>query len=499
MNTESDLVAYRPGDHRDPAVDVLFVALLGGDPALSPSRHVLTDVDVVEFGRGDRSVCRDCRDGLRRLVIHIPDPLLSRQHGQLTHAYGTWQLDVGQAKNAAAIDGVRTRAGRLSRGQLLALGNTILFIAREPASEALDLDATALSAPQPELATFHRDLAASIDRMARLAGSAIPMLVLGETGTGKEVAARAIHALSGRLGSFVAVNCAAIAPTLLEAELFGHRRAAFSGATTERLGHLRTSDHGTLFLDEIAELALPAQAALLRALQEREVVPVGATLPVPVDLRVVAATHRDLEAMVNQGRFREDLYARLAGFTLHLPPLRARRTDLGLLIAALLRRQSSAARAKITWPAGTQLFRYTWPRNIRELERALEIAVPLAGAGPITVDCLPEAVRGAPVPQVAPTSQLDPEAAAGNQLALVDQSAAGPTNAPDAVALPAAASVSARARDDMGDVQRADRDRVLRALHDCAWNQTRAAKQLGISRTTLVTKLGLYRIPRPRN
>ena len=411
MDTETDVHAREPGDRSDPRVDVLYVAFHGSEPTRLPSRHALGGVDVVDFGRGAPSVVRERRDGLRQLVLRIPDPLMSSSHGRLVAAHGGWLLDDPQSKNAAAVAGVRTRSSRLEPGQLFSLGNTLLFVAREPAPEPLDLDASQLTAPRPELTTFDPELGAAFERMARLAASDMPMLVLGETGTGKEVVARAIHELSGRPGPFVGVNCAAIAPTLLEAELFGHRRAAFSGALTDRLGHIRTSDRGTLFLDEIAELSLHAQAALLRVLQEREVVPVGDTLPTPVDLRVVAATNRDLAALVTEGKFRDDLFARIAGVTLTLPPLRLRRADLGLFIAALLRRRGHADRARVTWQAATQLFRYSWPRNIRELERVLEAAAALAGSEPITLDHLPDALQSAPepAPPAAEPSQLTPE------------------------------------------------------------------------------------------
>ena len=401
METETDVSARDPAEPRSLAVDVLYLACHGSEPMRSPSRHVLADVDVVGFGRGAPSALREHKDGLRQLVIRWPDPLMSSRHGRLVRARGTWMIDDPDSKNAVVVGGVRTRSSKVATGQLVSIGNTILVLAREERREPLDLDATALPAPRGELATFDARLGAELDRMARLATEPTPMLVLGETGTGKEVVARAVHALSGRSGPFVAVNCAAIAPTLLEAELFGHRRAAFSGASADRLGHIRTSDRGTLFLDEVAELSPPAQAALLRVLQEREVVPVGDTMPISVDLRVVAATNGDLAALVAAGKFRDDLYARIAGFTVTLPPLRARRVDLGLLIAAVLRRRPNAGRIKLTWQAATQLFRYPWPRNIRELERVLEAASALAGAEPITLDHLPDAIRAAAEPSPA--------------------------------------------------------------------------------------------------
>jgi len=412
VETETDVQARDVADRRGPAVDVLYLACHGSEPTRPPSRHVVADVDVVSFGRGTPSLSREYKDGLRQLVIRWPDPLMSSSHGRLVRARGSWLIDDPDSKNAVVVGGARTRSSKVSIGQLISIGNTILFLAREDRREPLDIAASELPAPRRELATFDAWFGGDLDRMARLATEPVPMLVLGETGTGKELVARAIHELSGRSGPFVAVNCAAIAATLLEAELFGHRRAAFSGAVADRLGHIRTSDRGTLFLDEVAELSPQAQAALLRVLQQREVVPVGDTLPIAVDLRVVAATNGDLGALVAAGRFRDDLYARIAGFTLTLPPLRARRADLGLVISALLRRRPNAERIKLTWQAASQLFRYTWPRNIRELERVLETAAALAGSEPITIDHLPDAIRAAadpsPVPAAIPVAADQP-------------------------------------------------------------------------------------------
>ncbi len=222
------------------------------------------------------------------------------------------------------------------------------------------------------------------------------MILEGETGTGKEVAARAIHALSGRRGDFVAVNCGALPAALVEGQLFGHRRGAFSGATEDRPGLFRAADGGTLLLDEVGELALPAQAALLRALEQREVLPIGATRPVPVDARVVAATHRPLDCLVEEGTFRRDLHARLAGLRLVLPPLRDRREDLGHLAAALLARAGASPLPSIDPRATRALLAAAWPGNVRQLEKCLTAAAVLAGGGPIGLDHLPAELRGPP-------------------------------------------------------------------------------------------------------
>jgi DNA-binding NtrC family response regulator len=227
-----------------------------------------------------------------------------------------------------------------------------------------------------------------------VAGSPLPVVLLGATGTGKEVAARAVHAASGRKGPFVAVNCGAIPPHLVESELFGHRKGAFSGALADRAGHVRSASGGTLFLDEIGDLPVPAQAALLRILQEREVVPVGDSLPIAVDLRVVSATHADLRARCRDGRFRDDLLARLDGLTVTLPPLAERREDLGTLIAAMLERAGAPGKT-LTLAAARALFAHEWPGNVRELEMTIARAVALAGAKAIDVGHLPEALQDA--------------------------------------------------------------------------------------------------------
>jgi transcriptional regulator with PAS, ATPase and Fis domain len=224
------------------------------------------------------------------------------------------------------------------------------------------------------------------------------VLIEGETGTGKEVIARAVHEQSERKGDFVAINCGALPRDLVEGELFGFRRGAFSGAPEDRPGLLRSADRGTLFLDEIGDLPAPSQAALLRVLQEREVRPVGATRPIPIDLRVVAATHRPLERMVEAGTFRADLFARLAGYRVELPPLAMRREDLGVITGTILRELAPerAANLELAPRAARALLYYPWPGNVRELEKCLESALVLVGEGTrIELEHLPLAVQAA--------------------------------------------------------------------------------------------------------
>jgi transcriptional regulator with PAS, ATPase and Fis domain len=231
--------------------------------------------------------------------------------------------------------------------------------------------------------------------LERVARSLVPIVLLGETGTGKELLARAIHELSQRSGAFVAINCGALPESLLESQQFGHVRGAFSGATRDQPGYARTADRGTFFLDEIGDMPASSQTALLRVLQEGEVVPVGSTRPLRVDLRVLAATHAPLFERAQNGEFRNDLFARLSGFVFHVTALRDRREDLGLLMQALLPELERAARTPSPDPIRLQpevmraVWQHGWPRNIRELQQALSAAVVLSESGVIGLEHLP--------------------------------------------------------------------------------------------------------------
>ncbi|HEX4965831.1 MAG TPA: sigma 54-interacting transcriptional regulator [Thermoanaerobaculia bacterium] len=232
--------------------------------------------------------------------------------------------------------------------------------------------------------------------LQRVAATDSTVLLLGESGTGKELAARAIHRASPRAERpFVAVNCATLSETLLESELFGHEKGAFTGALARKMGKVETADTGTLFLDEIGEIPLPLQAKLLRFLQEREIERLGSTRPIKVDVRVIAATNRDLERAARAGTFREDLYYRLNVISLHLPPLRERREDVPLLashFAAQTSRRLGRSVAGFTPEARACLLRYDWPGNVRELANAVERAIVLGEDDLIRPEDLPEAV-----------------------------------------------------------------------------------------------------------
>jgi transcriptional regulator with GAF, ATPase, and Fis domain len=224
-----------------------------------------------------------------------------------------------------------------------------------------------------------------------------PALILGETGTGKELVAREIHRCSGRSGSLMAINCAALTPDLLESELFGHERGAFSGAVAARKGLLSEAGHGTVFLDEIGDLAPSAQAKLLRVLEERKVRPVGGNHWHPIHARILLATHRDLEGASTSGNFRQDLFERIRGFTLHLPPLRERRADLALLSEHFVEEYNHEHSGSRMIPEGAldPLFRYHWPGNVRELRQTVRRSAAFADGetGPISVLTLLDAVQ----------------------------------------------------------------------------------------------------------
>ena len=240
------------------------------------------------------------------------------------------------------------------------------------------------------------------------------VLITGESGTGKEILARYIHALSEREGGpFVSINCGALPETLLESELFGHVRGAFTGAVRDKVGLLVAAKGGTFFLDEVGEMSPALQVKMLRALQEREVVPVGATEPVPIDVRIIAATNRDLEQEIRRGTFRSDLYYRLNVITLHLPPLRERRDDIPLLTEHFLRvlaeRTGAAQPLKVSSEAMEALQSYDWPGNVRELENALERAAVLCQGDVLTPAELPaRVVERQPEPLVSEKPPANP-------------------------------------------------------------------------------------------
>jgi DNA-binding NtrC family response regulator len=305
--------------------------------------------------------------------------------------------------------------------------------------------------------------------LQRAAGSDVTVLLTGESGTGKEVAARAIHAEGPRrTGPFVALNCGAIPEGLLESELFGHEKGAFTGAVAMRRGCFEVAEGGTLLLDEVGELRTDLQVRLLRVLQERCVRRVGASADRPIDVRVIAATNRDLGEAVREGRFREDLFYRVAVFPIPLPPLRAREGDVDLLAATFLARFAARHRRparEFSSAAGDALRRWTWPGNVRELENAVERAVILEDGPSIGIESLPDVVSG-----------LHP---------------ASTTTTPGFRDLSASAAAPARP-EDIVPIAEIERRAILAALEATGWNILEAAGRLGIGRATIYRRLESY-------
>jgi DNA-binding NtrC family response regulator len=257
----------------------------------------------------------------------------------------------------------------------------------------------------PAFATTIPGLREDYRLVERIARSTVSMVLVGETGTGKEVLARAIHAASKKPGPFVAVNCGAMPASLIDAHLAGHLKGAFTGAIRDEPGFVRAADRGTLLLDEVAELDPAAQVALLRVIQERHVVPVGASTAVPVDVRFIAASHEPLQVPCERGGFRPDLLARLEGFEYRLRPLRERTEDLGVCIGAILRKiGAKSIPLRYDPKVARLLFRYRWPGNIRELEQCLLRSNALAERGIVQAGCLPPIIRDATSGPLGPTA-----------------------------------------------------------------------------------------------
>ncbi len=293
--------------------------------------------------------------------------------------------DLGSA-NGTRLRGESVEQSLLHPGDILQIGHTLLAYDEKP----LERRGVVRVGDKTKVSTISPAYAKGLAQLSRIAKTPIPVLLLGESGTGKEVLARVTHELSGRPGSFVAVNCGAIPPNLVESHLFGHQKGSFSGAVRDEVGFVRAADGGTLFLDEIGDLPSASQAALLRVLQEGEVHPVGAARAIRVDVRVVAATHRALDRMQDEGAFRRDLYARLSGFVMQVPPLRERREDLGQLVGELLERSDTPARLRPE--AVARMIQYDWPLNVRELAQCLSTAAALAPEGVIKLEHLPPAI-----------------------------------------------------------------------------------------------------------
>jgi two-component system NtrC family response regulator len=300
-----------------------------------------------------------------------------------------------------------------------------------------------------------------LESVARVAQTNATVLIRGETGTGKELLAKAIHQNSPRRDRlFVTINCGAIPRDLLESELFGHVKGAFTGALTHKKGKVETADGGTVFLDEIGEMPLDLQVRVLRLIQEHEIEKVGASSSTYVEVRVIAATHRNLEAMVENGTFREDLYYRLVVVPIELPPLRARAEDIPELVCEFFDQSTtkySRKNLRLRQELLPRFSQYHWPGNVRQLQNTIERIVVLCPGDEVTLDDLPDFLRHPPAASSASLASLE-----GVALNVVE------------------------------------REAILQALVKCNWNQTRAAQQLGITRKILTSRMTKYRIEKAR-
>ncbi|MFO0648593.1 MAG: sigma 54-interacting transcriptional regulator [Polyangiales bacterium] len=446
--------------------------------------HPLPHGAVVTFGRSPEA------------TITLDDREVSRLHLEVRAGAVVEARDLGSS-NGTRFRG-RTLAAEervaLSPGDSVELGSTLVVLqtsGRLVASTgaARDPEATVARAmPRVVIADpAMRRLAAMIERVAP---GMISVLLLGETGVGKEIFAELVHRLSPRAsGPFLRLNCAALAEQLLESELFGHEKGAFTGAVTAKPGLLETAEGGTVFLDEVGELPASVQVKLLRVLEERKVSRVGALKPRDIDVRIVAATHRDLRREVDAQRFREDLYFRINGITLDIPPLRERPGELEALARYFLaegaRRAGLDAAPPLTSGALDALRRHDWPGNLRELRNVLERAVLLAGAGPVS----PEHVVG-----------LDARRGQESTSAAPPPPPVQPEARPSArAAAPEAPPITAEGVGDLREQLAAvERQRILDTLERCGGNQTLAAKILGIPRRTFINRLEEYGVSRPR-
>jgi len=377
-----------------PMQPYLVLAIACDRPTSPPARWALAGLTEAELsGEGPRSSIHD-----RVPTFRCNDPWASSRHAALRLRFGRWVVEDLGSKNGTSVNGERVARRQLDDGDLIETGHTAWWF-RELAAAAPPPDLAAIDLAAP-FVTLHAALGLAIARAIAAIAAGLPVLVEGETGVGKERFVAAVHAASGRPGALVAVNCAALPAALVEGELFGHRRGAFSGAVDERTGYLRAADRGTVFLDEVGDMPPAAQAALLRVLAERTVTPVGDERPVAVDLAVVSATHRDLHGMASAGTFRADLLARLHGVAIRIPPLRERREDIAVFVARTLARVAPGATLQVE--TARQLLTAAWPLNVRELEHAVAAAALRAGGRAVA----PSDLEGvAPVPRGTVTAQ----------------------------------------------------------------------------------------------
>jgi transcriptional regulator with GAF, ATPase, and Fis domain len=369
---------------RPRATTVLRLCYTGSRVVLPPSRHTPK--------RGATPIGREVKDG----IVLAEDSRVSRHHATLhTDPLGNLRLVDEGSRNGTQVNGVRVVDHRLLDGDVVSIGDSHFVVRVEP-DEQEDGEVSTLIGHAPSV----RSLRAMIERIGPTTASA---LLLGESGTGKDVVARALHEASRPGRPFVAVNCAAIPESLAESQLFGHVAGAFSGAVA-RPGLFRAADGGTLFLDEVGELPEAIQPKLLRALQDHLITPVGATTPASVDVRIIAATNRDLDAAMSENKFRGDLFARLSEVPLTLPPLRARREDVLVLLMHAL----GSPAVRLAPPLAEALLLHAWPFNVREvLAIAAHLRITSRGASELDLDLVADRLD---IPDDIATASTPPSA-----------------------------------------------------------------------------------------
>ena len=487
----------------DPSARLRLIVFVGGQV----SSHPLPRRGEVVIGRGEDA-------GVR--IDHVT---VSRKHATLLLGDDLRIVDHGSF-NGTSIGGKKIAPHTplaLGIATIAELGETMIVIQVE-GGEAItgSRGIAAPSTPRPDLAPAMQHLYKLVDNVAQ---SNITVIVRGETGAGKEVVAEEIHKRSPRASRpLVKLNCAALPEHLLESELFGYERGAFTGATQAKPGLIEAADGGTLFLDEVGELPLATQAKLLRVVESREVMRLGSLRPKSVDVRFVAATHRDLEHMVAQQGFRQDLFYRLNGVSLVIPPLRERVEEIPRLaneFVARFCRESKRPTLPISDAAMAVLKSYPWPGNVRELRNVIERAVVFCRTVAIAPEHLglpldrssrppTNIAPSAPPPIViAPTppggvpgvpAPNDAFAATAFGATAFNPAVAGPTGTQP----PPGGTMAFGSGSLPAEVDALERERILTALAQCGGNQTQAAEMLGISRRTLLRRLDEYAVPRPR-
>ena len=452
--------------------------------------------------------------------IRVDDPSVSRHHlalhvgavlevEDLGSANGTQVFRVEQADELdggpTRRDGVETRLTPnkrrvLEAGDFVRAGAALIVLQlRRENSTASTVSAVEPSHEGPAV-LLDPQMKRAYEIALRAAQSGISVLISGETGSGKEVFAETIHQRSNRRGKpFLRLNCAALTESLLESQLFGHERGSFTGATQAKVGLLEATDQGTVFLDEIGEMPLTTQAKLLRVLEERAVLRVGATKPTPIDVRFIWATNRDLRAEANAGRFRNDLYYRIAGVEFSIPPLRQRLVEIEPLARLFLRRFCALSRLpepEITSSALAAMQRYSWPGNVRELKNMMERAPFVCEHGVLTEEHVPQEAFHA-VNGLFDAEEDEPTHVIPQPRAFVPSRPNLAADLQGVRSMPASATpADDTTRFSIDSAE--ERQRVLSALEQCAGNQTRAAKVLGVSRRTLINRLERLNMPRPK-